>query len=299
MNVTNVTVQLTVAATTSDANADVVITPDDTDSVVDDHQVDLNVGENTVTVTVTAEDGTTTKAYIITITRASAAAALSALTIDGTSVPGFADATTSYTVDVENATAQVIVEATAFDDRANVSITPDDADTGIDGHQVDLSEGENTVTVNVALTLGAGSITKTYTITINRAAPANVDLSALTIDGTSVTGFAAATTSYTVDVENATAQVIVEATASDGSANVSITPADADTGTTDHEVNLSVGDNTVTVTVVVTTDGVATTKSYIITIKRAVPANANADLSALTIDGTSVTGFAAPQPPTR
>ena len=293
MNVTNVTVQLTVAATTSDANADVVITPDDTDSVVDDHQVDLNVGENTVTVTVTAEDGTTTKAYIITITRASAAAALSALTIDGTSVPGFADATTSYTVDVENATAQVIVEATAFDDRANVSITPDDADTGIDGHQVDLSEGENTVTVNVALTLGAGSITKTYTITINRAAPANVDLSALTIDGTSVTGFAAATTSYTVDVENATAQVIVEATASDGSANVSITPADADTGTTDHEVNLSVGDNTVTVTVVVTTDGVATTKSYIITIKRAVPANANADLSALTIDGTSVTGFAA------
>ena len=50
----------------------------------------------------------------------------------------------------------------------------------------------------------------------------NADLSALTIDGTSVTGFAADTTSYTMDVENATAQVTVAATASHTIAGVVI-----------------------------------------------------------------------------
>ena len=73
------------------------------------------MGDTTVTVTVTAEDATT-KAYTVTITRAeppSSDADLTALTIDGTSVTGFAADTTSYTLDVPFATAQVIVAATA------------------------------------------------------------------------------------------------------------------------------------------------------------------------------------------
>ena len=279
---------MTVAATRSDTQATAVITPADANTGTTDHDVDLSVGDTTVTVTVTAADATT-KAYTVTITRAEAGtnADLSALTIDGTSVPGFAAGTTSYTVDVENATAQVTVAATKSDTNATVVITPADADTGTTAHEVDLSVGGNTVTVTV--TAEDGNTTSTYTVTINRAANAN--LSALTVDGTSVTNFAADTTAYSLDVPYSTAQVTVAATKSDTNATVAYSPADADTNTTAHEVDLSVGDNTVTVTV--TAQDGTTTKAYTVTINRAEAGN-NADLSALTIDGTSVTGFATP-----
>ena len=74
--------------------------------------------------------------------------------------------------------------------------------------------------ITVTVTGSNGITTKTYTITVTRDVSNDADLSDLTIGGTSVTGFAAATTSYTVDVENATAQVIVAATASDTTSNV-------------------------------------------------------------------------------
>ena len=164
---------------------------------------------------------------------------LSALTIDGTSVTGFAADTTSYTMDVENVTAQVTVAATASHTIAGVEYSPADADTGTTDHEVDLIVGDNTVTVTVT---AEDATTKAYTVTITRADPpsSDADLTALTIDGTSVTGFAADTTSYTLDVPYATAQVIVAATASHAKANAVIAPADADTGTTDHDVDLSV-----------------------------------------------------------
>ena len=104
--------------------------------------------------------------YVFRVVR-SANADLSALTIDGTSVTGFAAATTAYTMDVENTTAQVTVAATASHTIANAFIDPADADAEVDGHQVDLSGGKNVVTV--AVTAGDGTTTKTYTVTITRA----------------------------------------------------------------------------------------------------------------------------------
>ena len=261
----------TVTATPVQSGASAVITPDDADDdSSNDHQVALVAGENTITVVVTSSNGNSTRTYTITVDRAATVisndANLSALTVDGTSVTGFTAATTSYTVDVENAKAQVIVAATASDTTSNVEYSPADADTNTTAHDVDLSVGENTVTVTV--TAQDGTTTKAYTITINRAeAGTNADLSDLTIGGTSVTGFAAATTSYTMNVAGTVNQVTVVATKSDTNAEVDITPADADADTTDHQVDLSGGKNVITVTVTAV-DG-ATTKDYTVTITRA------------------------------
>ena len=62
---------ITVTATAKDADADtVVITPADADTVKAGHQVALEIGDdNEITVAVTAEDGTTTKRYHVTVTR--------------------------------------------------------------------------------------------------------------------------------------------------------------------------------------------------------------------------------------
>ena len=160
----------TVTAMASQIEAGVVITPADADTGTMDHQVALVAGENTITVTVTATNGTSTRTYTVTVNRPSgpgADADLRDLTIDGTSVSGFTAGATAYTLDVPFSRSQVIVAATAFDGRANVSITPADADTGVDGHQVDLGVGDNTVRFTV--TARDGTKTKTYTLTINRA----------------------------------------------------------------------------------------------------------------------------------
>ena len=90
---------------------------------------------------------------------------------------------------------------------ARVSYSPADADPDADGHQVDLQAGANTVEATV--TAENGFTTRTYTITINVTGGTNADLSDLAIEGTSVTDFAAATTGYTLEVENSTAQVTV------------------------------------------------------------------------------------------
>ena len=42
----------------------------DADSIADGHQVNLAVGENVITITVTAPDGVTTETYTVTVTRA-------------------------------------------------------------------------------------------------------------------------------------------------------------------------------------------------------------------------------------
>ena len=52
-------------------------------------------------------------------------------------------------------------------------MTLDDADTGVDGHQVTLAEGDNVIKVKVT---AADTTTKTYTVTVTRAAAASTVL---------------------------------------------------------------------------------------------------------------------------
>ena len=63
----------TVTATANDDGATVAIVPADADDTADGHQVALGVGDTAISVTVTAEDGTTTQTYAVTVTRAVAA----------------------------------------------------------------------------------------------------------------------------------------------------------------------------------------------------------------------------------
>ena len=78
---------VTVNATAADARAAVVL-PDDADAVAGGVQVDLVVGVTEITVTVTAEDGSTTGTYTVEVTRAADTAVpqLSSAVVDGASL---------------------------------------------------------------------------------------------------------------------------------------------------------------------------------------------------------------------
>ena len=104
--------------------------------------------------------------------------------------------------------------------------------------------------------------------TPRQAQSTDATLSALTVNGTSVAGFASSRTSYQYGVASTVTQVTVAATTTDANATVSFSPTDANTGTTGHQVNLSAGRNSVTITV--TAEDTTTTKPYRLYVNRGV-----------------------------
>ncbi|WP_423918595.1 cadherin-like beta sandwich domain-containing protein [Candidatus Poriferisodalis sp.] len=141
----------------------------DADIVNDGQQVNLVVGDNTIKVKVTADDGVVTRTSTMIVTREPLSTDLSALSVDGKSVAGFDADTTSYQFGVANTVTQVTVAGVALDVGAAVTYSGTDAN-GADGHQVDLSVGRNVVTVTVADRDGGN--TRDYTVSINRGSDA-------------------------------------------------------------------------------------------------------------------------------
>ncbi|GGA12676.1 hypothetical protein GCM10008018_67130 [Paenibacillus marchantiophytorum] len=229
----------------------------------------LAVGNNTVTVTVTAEDGTTKKIYTVTVVRAdkSTNANLTDLKVDGVSVVGFSSSRLNYTVNVPNTKTSVVVMGTKEDSTAGNPVV-------VGGSN--LLVGDNTVTVTV--TAEDGTTKKVYTVIIVRAANSDASLSALEVDGTSVANFDPNTLTYTVNVPNATQSVVVTGTKKETTASDPVVVGGS---------NLLVGNNTVTVTV--TAEDGTTKKIYTVTVVRA--ASSDASLSDLKVDGTSVANF--------
>ena len=134
-----------------------------------DGTVSLAVGSNVITVVVTAEDGITNQTYTVTVIRAppsSRDATLSGLTVSGIDIGTFSSNITSYAASVYNSVSQTTVTPTVNDSGASYVIKLGGvADT--DG-VVALSAGSNVITVEV--TAEDGQTTKTYNVTVNRAA---------------------------------------------------------------------------------------------------------------------------------
>ena len=93
-------------------------------------------------------------------------ATLSALTVSPKDIIGFDPDRASYEVGVAGNVTQATVIATPANVAGSLEITPTDADSGADGHQVNLSAGQNAVTIEV--TAEDGMATETYTVNINR-----------------------------------------------------------------------------------------------------------------------------------
>ena len=94
-------------------------------------------------------------------------ATLSDLTLSGVDFGTFDSVTTGYTASVANDVTQTTATPTVKDDGASYVVKLGDAVDG-DG-TVELSVGSNTITVEV--TAEDGKTTKTYTVTVTRAAP--------------------------------------------------------------------------------------------------------------------------------
>ena len=92
-------------------------------------------------------------------------ATLSSLVVSPKDIVGFQPDRTSYHVGFASTVTQVTVRATPNNPGADVSFDDDDANTGMTGHQVDLSTGSNEITITVTAT--DGNETQEYTVFAN------------------------------------------------------------------------------------------------------------------------------------
>ena len=153
---------------------------------------------------------------------------------------------------------------------------------------VALSVGSNVITIEV--TAEDDSTTRTYTVTVTRAAPPSTDatLSALTLSSINFGTFDSETLQYTAQVANSVTQTTITPTVNHSGASYVIKLGGVEDS--DGTVSLASGSNVITIEVTAEDD--STTRTYTVTVTRAEPPSTDATLSALTLSGVDFGTFA-------
>ena len=261
-----------------------ILIDDDDDGQIDDtaDNVPLAVGPNEFIVRATTGNiPPASMDYNFTVTRLervdSSDATLSVLSLTNVTefTPLFDPKTRPYVAAAGKTVVSTTVTATATDTsrQGAIEITPEDAnDTTDDGHQVELDEGPNLITIKVTAEDGT---TKSYTVTVTKTALSQDSaLSALGLkddedDVTLDQPFSAGTTRYAAATEAATLTLTATEndTLADVQVNVNLSPTEVP-GNEDDEytITLQPGSNTIVVKVTAENDDHETT--YRITVTR-------------------------------
>ncbi len=273
--VANATASITVTPTTTDPNATVKVNGTTVVSGTASGPVALNVGQNIITTVVTAQNGTTTKSYTVTVTRSpSVNASLASMNPSITPLsPTFTPATTGYTLSVANTVASMTVKPITSDANATIKVNGITLGSGTISAPIALAEGAQTV-ISVVVTAQDGTTTKTYTITVTRAASAVATLSNIKLStGALSPAFATGTVNYTASVPNTVTSVTLTPTTTDANATVTVNGATVASGTASGAIALVVGANKITT--IITAQNGTTTKTYTVTVNRSPSVNAN------------------------
>ena len=193
--------------------------------------------------------------YVIAdTTEDSSDATLSSLVLSsGTLSPGFIPENTDYTADVANDVSSITVTPTVTESHATVTVNGNTLDAAY--VTIDLIVGSNPITIVV--TSQDTFATKTYTVTVTRAASSDATLSSLVLSsGTLSPAFSPGTASYTADVVNGISSITVTPTVNEG-ATVTVNGNTLDAAYV--TIDLIVGSNPITI--VVTAQDTTTTSN--------------------------------------
>jgi tRNA threonylcarbamoyladenosine modification (KEOPS) complex Pcc1 subunit len=181
----------------------------------------------------------------------------------GTLSPNFYFATGNYTASVGNLVSSITVTPTASKGAAaTIAVNGAAVVSGSASSSINLNTGSNTITI---LVTAPDSVTQdTYTVTITRALSSNADLSNLALSaGTLSPSFSSGTVSYTDSVPGVTTSLTITPTVSEAHATVTVNGNAVTSGSPSSSINLSIGNNTVTI-IVTAQDG--TQKTYSVTV---------------------------------
>ena len=266
------------------SSIEVSATAEDTKaSVVGTGNKSLSIGDNSIEVVVTAEDGST-KTYTIKVKKLSNDIALKSLTVTsdpmGTLTPIFASTTYAYTYNYDATVTNLNVTATTNNANAKVGIIDSDFSEPMTSTTGSATKTFTSTTKNVKVTVIAedGS-TKDYTITLSRDLSNNSYLKDISIDGTNIDGFNKENFEYNIKVSRETDSINISAILDDEKATL----------TTDlsNKFNLNLGENIINI--VVTAEN-GNTSTYILNVER--EKNNDATLDSITVsEGTLTPAF--------
>ncbi len=232
--------------------------------------IDLNPGDNTITLKASLKPGTGgfAKTYTVIVNRDSGSnAELSGLSLShGSLSPAFAADVESYTADVDFSVSNLKITATAKDSGATITVAGQPAYSGQASSDISLNDGENQIPVIVT---SANGTTKTYAVAITRKQEpksGNADLSGLSLSHGSLSpAFSADVESYTAVVGSSVDSISITAATADTDATLTIDGHAEQGGQPSAGIALHVGANTIPV-IVTAPNGTA--KSYIVTVSR-------------------------------
>jgi gliding motility-associated-like protein len=276
--------------TLADAGASMSINSEPTASGTTISESNIPVGMRNYYIATLAGDGTTTKTYTLSITRApSSEPGLSNILLSqGTLSPAFDQAMyNTYDVVVPNTVTSVDVTPVLIDTTASISAR-------FNGHNVALPTGVITVAPNVGVnsliissTAQDGTTSAITSVIIKRLGDPNLSNLAVSTPGTFSPAFNSNTYAYTASVAYAASTYALTPTALDPNAVIKVkgntVASDAETS-----VSLAEGDNTVNIEVTAP-DGAS--KTYTIVVNRAAPSTDNTLVSLTPSTGNFLFAF--------
>ena len=236
-------------------------------------EVTLSVGSNTITIE--AKIAGTTRTYTLNVTRTASNVSLSNLTINsGTLSPAFTPETFAFQAIVDSTINKISVTATPTDSEATVSLN------GVSGVSIQTAEipldyGVNLIEIIIT---GLDAVTsQTYTIEVTRPG----GLAALTVDEAELfPAFDPEILNYTINVPNSTTELDITATLQSVETQQLLINNVPQTSSTARKITLAIGPNPITIQVIMT----GLTRTYTLTVNRAMSEVINTDLWQLTTD---------------
>ena len=243
----------TVAATPADADAGVVIQDADGTTSGTARDVELDYGKNTVTATVTAADGETTKAYTVTVTREYT---VPTATIAATTSPVPEGTDAAFKVSLDKAAKDALTVAVSLSESG-------DALSG-SGSSVAIAKGETEATLTVG-TVDDSVVEEASTVTAALAAGdgyavGTADAAEVVVEDDDAATFAVAAASDTIEEGDATTVTVSVANGTTFATDQTVTLTASGTAASDDyalsptSMTLAAGDASVSATLTATDD---------------------------------------------
>ena len=173
VNVAYETAEIQIVANPLNSNASLEVNNVATANNTASSAVALAEGSNTIPVTVTSADATTSQTYTLTITRLGAETSLATADLQSISLSAgvllneaFSPTQISYTADVNHATSAIQVTANALNSNATIKVNNAATANNTASAAINLAEGHSNIAIEV--TSEDGSTTKVYYLTISR-----------------------------------------------------------------------------------------------------------------------------------
>ncbi|MDB5126204.1 cadherin-like beta sandwich domain-containing protein, partial [Mucilaginibacter sp.] len=248
----------------------------------------LNTGANSVTITVTARDGLTTKTYTVKVGKGSNNAGLAILSVSPSKLVLTSNTPelVEYSTITNLSAASMVLTPTLKDANATLTINGVPAISGVVSAPVALNPTGVTI-ISIVVTAQDGVTTRTYNVAVNKGPSSDASLVTLSGEPKSklvVVSNTVQLVEYSTTTALSTTSMVFTPTLKDANATLTINGTSATNGVASSPVALNPTGVTNVIIVVTAEDGV-TTRTYNIAINKG--PSADASLATLSIDPKS------------